>query len=161
MSELGTVTMEGVKLIFRNFRGEEGQWNKPGDRNFCVLLDPKIARTLIEDGWNVKFLKPRDEEEEENPQAYLPVEVAYDRGRPPKIFLITANGTKMRELEEREVSDLDWIMQDQIQNVDMMVRPYDWSQPSGKSGTKAYLQSMYMAIEEDKLAQKYSELERQ
>jgi hypothetical protein len=161
MSELGVVTMEGVRIIFRNFRGEEGQWNKPGDRNFCVLLEPRVATDLINDGWNVKYLKPRDEEEEQNPQAYLPVEVAYDRGRPPKIFLITAGGTKMRELHEDEVGDLDWILVDQILNIDMMVRPYDWSQPSGKSGTKAYLQSMYMTIEEDQLAQKYSELERQ
>jgi hypothetical protein len=28
-----SVVMEGVELIFKNFSGKEGQYNKEGDRN--------------------------------------------------------------------------------------------------------------------------------
>lgn len=159
MPEERNVVMQGVKLIFRNFRGQEGKYNKPGERNFGVLLDPKIAEELAADGWNVKTLRPRDEEEEQNPQAWLPVEARYSTGRPPKIVLITAGGTKKRKLEEDEVEDLDWLAPYQILNVDMIVRSRHWENDFGRSGVKAYLQSMYIEIEEDELEQKYSDLE--
>jgi len=152
-----TVLMEGVRIIFRNFRGEEGKFNKEGERNFAVLLDNPTAEAMTVDGWNVKHLNPRDEEEEQSPQAYLPVAVEYQKGRPPKIYLITGEGTRKRLLEENEVEDLDWA---DITNVDMIVRPYNWD-VNGKQGVKAYVQSMYVAIEEDELAKKYAELEQQ
>ena len=33
MPQDNTVLMEGVRIIFRNFTGKEGKFNKPGDRN--------------------------------------------------------------------------------------------------------------------------------
>jgi hypothetical protein len=158
MAENRNVTMQGVQIIFRNFQGKEGKYNKPGQRNFGVLLDPQVAEDLIADEWNVKFLNPRDEEEEQNPQAWLPVEARYDGGRPPKIVLITGKGTRKRNLEEDEVEDIDWLAPSQILNVDMIVRGSHWEH-SGRSGVKAYLQSMYIEIEEDELEQKYADLE--
>lgn len=147
-----TVLMEGVRIIFRNFSGKEGQYNREGDRNFAVLLDETIANAMTEDGWNVKLLKPRGEEEEETPQAYLPVSVNFS-GRPPRIVLITSRGRT--NLDERSVEMLDWA---DIINVDMIVRPYEWT-VNDKSGIKAYLQSIYVTIEEDPLEMKYNELD--
>ena len=49
-----TVLMEGVRIIFRNFAGKEGQYNREGDRNFAVLLDEPTAAAMAEDNWNVK-----------------------------------------------------------------------------------------------------------
>ena len=149
------VVMEGVQLIFRNFRGEEGKFNKEGERNFAVLLDEVTAQAMTVDGWPVKTLKPRDEEEEEHPQAYLPVKMAYDKGRPPRVILITSQGK--RNLEEKEVEDLDYV---RIRNVDMIVRPYHWD-VNGKQGIAAYLQSIYITIEEDELELKYAEVANQ
>jgi hypothetical protein len=148
----GTVMMEGVRIIFRNFAGREGQYNREGDRNFAVLLDEGIARQMAEDEWNVKWLRPRTEEEGEEPQAYLPISVNY-KGRPPRIVLITSRGRT--NLDESQVEMLDWV---DILNVDLIVRPYAWT-VNGKSGVKAYLQSIYVTIEEDLLEQKYSELD--
>ena len=147
-----TVLMEGVRIIFRNFSGKEGQYNREGDRNFSVLLDEKTAQIMAEDNWNVKWLRPRDEEEEQEPQAYLPISVNF-KGRPPRIVLITSRGRS--NLDEDQVDMLDWA---DIINVDLIVRPYEWT-VNNKSGVKAYLQSIYVTIEEDALELKYSELD--
>lgn len=147
-----TVLMEGVRIIFRNFAGKEGQYNREGDRNFAVLLDDKTAEAMTEDGWNVKWLQPRSEEEGETPQAYLPVSVNF-RGRPPRIVQITSRGRT--NISEDSVEVLDWV---DILNVDLIVRPYAWT-VNGKSGIKAYLQSLYVTIQEDPLEMKYAEVD--
>lgn len=146
-----TVLMEGVRIIFRNFSGKEGQYNREGDRNFAVLLDEKIATAMAEDSWNVKWLRPREGEEEE-PQAYLPVSVNF-KGRPPRIVLITSRGRT--HLDEDSIEMLDWA---DIINVDLIIRPYEWT-VNNKSGVKAYLQSLYVTIQEDPLELKYNELD--
>jgi hypothetical protein len=147
-----TVLMEGVRIIFRNFSGKEGQYNREGDRNFAVLLDEKTAKAMTEDNWNVKWLRPRSEEEDEAPQAYLPISVNF-KGRPPRIVLITSRGRTT--LDEGSVEMLDWA---DILNVDLIVRPYEWT-VNQKSGVKAYLQSIYVTIQEDALELKYSDLD--
>ena len=150
----GTIVMEGVQILFRNFAGEEGQYNREGDRNFAVLLDEENAKALSEDGWNVKLLKPREEEEDDVERPYLPVSVSF-KGRPPRIVLITSRGKT--NLTEAEVGMLDWA---DITNVDLIVRPYNW-EVNNKTGIKAYLQSLYVTIEEDELERKYAEMDNQ
>lgn len=153
MPQDNTVLMEGVRIVFRNFAGKEGQYNREGDRNFAVLLDDRVAEEMARDGWNVKWLKPREDAEEgETPQAYLQVSVNF-KGRPPRIVLITSRGRT--NLDEDSIEMLDWA---DIQNVDLIVRPYEWS-VNGKTGIKAYLQSIYVTIEEDALERKYAELD--
>lgn len=148
-----TVLMEGVRIIFRNFSGKEGQYNREGDRNFAVLLDEKTAASMAADNWNVKWLRPREDEAgDEQTQAYLPISVNF-KGRPPRIVLITSRGRT--NLDESQVETLDWV---DIINVDLIVRPYEWT-VNNKSGVKAYLQSIYVTIEEDPLELKYSDLE--
>jgi hypothetical protein len=144
--------MEGVRIIFRNFAGKEGKYNREGDRNFAVLLDNEVANAMAEDNWNVKWLQPRGEDEEETPQAYLPVSLSY-KGRPPRVVMITSRGRS--NLDEDQVEILDWAT---IVNVDLIVRPYEWT-VNGKTGIKAYLQSIYITIEEDELERKYGELD--
>lgn len=147
-----TVMMEGVRIIFRNFAGKEGKYNREGDRNFAVLLDDEVANAMAEDNWNIKWLQPREDDEEQTPQAYLPVSLGY-KGRPPRVVMITSRGRT--NLDESQVELLDWA---NIINVDLIVRPYEWT-VNGKSGIKAYLQSLYVTIEEDALESKYSELD--
>lgn len=154
MPQDNTVLMEGVRIVFRNFAGKEGQYNREGDRNFAVLLDDTIANQMAEDGWNVKWLKPREDDEDETAQAYLPVSVNF-KGRPPRVVLVTSRARK--HLTEDEVEMLDWA---DILNVDLIVRPYEWN-VNGKTGIKAYLQSLYVTIEEDPLEMKYADMEAQ
>lgn len=146
----GNVVMENVRIVFRNFKGKEGMYNREGDRNFAVLLDEKTAKLMADDGWNVKYLKAREEGDEE--QAYLQVSVNF-KGRPPRIVMITSRGRT--DLGEDECELLDWA---DIRNVDLIVRPYDWS-VNGKTGTKAYLKSLFVTIEEDELELKYADID--
>src|SRR5213592_3141902 len=125
------ITMENVRIVFRNFQGKEGMYNREGERNFAVLLDdPKLVKMLEKDGWNVKYLRAREEGDDEQP--YLQVSVNFN-GRPPTIVMISSRGRT--QLGEPECEVLDWV---DIRTCDLIVRPYEWV-VSGKSGIKAYL----------------------
>jgi len=142
----GTISIEGARIGFRNFTGTAGKFNAPGKRNFCVFLDKETGITLAEDGWKVKYLQPRNDDEEATP--YLQVSVSYDN-IPPKIILITKNGKT--KVEEESVQLLDWA---EIENVDLVIRPYNW-EVNGNTGAKAYVKAMYVTIVEDDFAHKY------
>ena len=62
---------------------------------------------------------------------------------------------KKTKLDEENISALDYAS---IKEVDVIVTPFDW-EVNGKSGTKAYLQTMYVTINEDEFADKYADLE--
>lgn len=157
MPEPGNVTLENARIIFRNFSGKEGQYNREGDRNFGVILTPDVAERMAADGWNVKWLKPREEEEEETETPWLSVSVNFDKGKPPKVMMVTQEGRKRTPMDADTIDMLDWA---DITNVDLIVRPYTWD-VSGRQGIKAYLQTMFVAVEEDELERKYAELDAQ
>lgn len=146
----GTLMLQNARIIFRNFSGAEGKYNREGDRNFGVLLDAETANQLIADGWNVKYLKAREEGDEE--QAWLSVNVSF-KNRPANVVLINHRGR--RNLTEETVGVLDWV---DIAVVDMTINPYNWA-VNGKTGISAYLKSIFVTIQEDELDIKYAELE--
>jgi hypothetical protein len=143
---LQPVVLEGRRILFRNFSGEEGRYNAKGQRNFNVLLEEEEAEAMLADGWNVKYLQPR--EEGDFPQPRLEVSLHFGRN-PPRVILITDRGKT--PLDESMVSLLDWA---EIENVDMIVRPYEW-EVGDRTGVKAYLKSIYVTIREDELEKKY------
>jgi hypothetical protein len=142
-----TFMIEDARIIFRNFSGKEGQYNREGDRNFAVVLPPETAELMIKDGWNVRVLEAREEGDEPTP--YISVAVNFNN-RPPRVVLLTS--TTRTQLDENSVELLDWA---DIRTADLIARGYDWN-VNGKSGTKAYLQSLFVTIEEDALERKYS-----
>lgn len=142
-----TFMVEDAQIIFRNFTGKEGQYNREGDRNFAVILDHEIAHQMEEDGWNVRYLQPREEGEQETP--YIQVSVNFNN-RPPRVVMLTSSSRT--NLDEGSVEVLDWA---DIQTADLIARGYEWT-VNGKSGVKAYLQSLFVTIEEDALERKYA-----
>lgn len=147
MSEARTFMIEDTQIIFRNFAGKEGQYNRDGDRNFAAILPLDVAKQMEVDGWNVRYLAPREEGDDE--QAYITIAVNF-KNRPPRIVMMTSRART--NLGEAEVEVLDWAS---IKTVDLIARAYEWT-VNGKSGVKAYLQSLFVTIEEDALELKYA-----
>ncbi len=143
------LAIENARIIFRNFSGRESQFNRAGNRNFCVVIDDKeLAADLAEDGWNVKMTNQNNEEYDS--EFYIQCSVNFDN-IPPSIWLVTnKNKTK---LKEEDMDNLDYA---DFKNVDLIIRPYNW-EVNGKTGVKAYVKTMYITIEEDQFADKYSE----
>lgn len=149
--QLQPVVLENRKIIFRNFAGKEGKFNVEGARNFAVVLEEEEGRLMENDGWNVKWGRPREDEEPLPP--YLKVNVKYGtRGQPPRVVLITSKGKT--PLGEAEIPLLDWA---EITGVDLIVRPYSWD-INGRQGVSAYLKSIYVTIREDELELKYGDM---
>jgi hypothetical protein len=149
-----TITFEGVQILFRNFEGRETEYNVPGNRNFCVLLDDQIAQQMQRDGWNVKMLKPRDEGDE--PRPYIQVAVGF-KIRPPRMVMINSVSKKRVVLDEETCELLDWA---DILTTDLTIRARPWS-VRGNSGIKAYLKTIFVIIDEDYLELKYDESNQQ
>lgn len=137
----------GTAIRWRNFEGKAGKFNAEGDRNFCLVIDPDSADALQAEGFNIRYLKPRDESDD--PVPYLPVKVAYGKGRPPKIVMMTKRGKT--ELDETSVNNLDWA---DIEKADIAINPYHYN-VSGREGVKAYLKTMYVTIVEDEFEDRY------
>ena len=140
MAEAKTFMVEDARLLFRNFSGAESQYNRAGDRNFTVVLEPEAAEAMLADGWNVKYLSAQEEGDEDTP--VIQVAVGY-KARPPHVIMIAGN--RRTPLTEDMIETLDWV---EIANCDLVARAYNW-EVNGKTGIKAYLQTMYVTIVED------------
>lgn len=146
--------LEGVRVIHANFRGEERQYNPPGNRVFSVLVeDMDLAVQLITDGWKLKPLYNRDEEGEIDAY-FLPVKINYESHFPPRIYKVTQSTGQTLLLTEETIDMLDFLP---IDFVDIIINPYRWTVRE-ETGIKAYVQTMYVVIEENALDIKYANL---
>ena len=108
-----------------------------------------MAAALIEDGWNLKLLKPKDEDDV--PTYHLKVVVKLDGEWSAKLFLVNRRG-RPNQLDVDTVRVLDSA---ELANIDLTINASKWN-VNGKSGIKAYLRDLYASQVEDTLARKYS-----
>ena len=147
-NEAKAFTMKNAEIFMRNFTGRAGKYTPEGTRTFMLRLPNDVAEELADDGWNVSYLRPR--EEGDLPTPALNVTVNFKYFRPPEIYKVVGHTKTL--LTEDTVSILD---NADIIKVDLRVRPRVWGD-SNKGGIKAYLEKMYVTVQEDDLDSDYN-----
>lgn len=137
--------LENVRIGFRNFEGREGRYNAEGKRNFVIFLDNETAARLEEQGWNIHWPKPTENDTENEKNPFLKVRVNFN-WKGLKIVMIV-NG-KPEFLDEDTVGVLDTA---ELENVDVSVSPYEYE--PGK--ISASLASIYATVKTDEFMAKY------
>lgn len=146
-SKIGNWMIEGAELRYPNFAGRPDKFNAAGTKSFGVYLPEELVQPLIDDNWNVKFVK---DEDVNNPgRAYINVGVNY-KIYPPAITMVTSTARTL--LDEDTVGVLD---DSSLVNVDLIVRPYIYDF-NGEEGIKAMVKTMFATIDEDFLMRKYA-----
>ena len=151
MERNNKLAIDNARIIFKNFTGKDDKFGREGDRSFSIVIeDDALAEQLANDGWKVKPLTPRDPDEKVN--HFIKVKISF-KVRPPKIWLLTNH--KRTLLDEDTIATLQYA---RIENADVVVSPWRW-EVNGKTGIAAYLETLYVKIEDDQFADKYADYE--
>ena len=141
--------LEDARIIYRNFAGAAGKFNREGDRSFAVIIPDEATKDmLVEAGWNVKIKPPRDDFDE--PFMFLPVKVKFNNRGPAAYF---RSGNSVKRLTEDTIDILDEI---DIMSVDMDLRAFDW-EINGRTGRTAYLEAIDVVQRVDRFGARYAE----
>src|SRR5690242_4257202 len=100
------LVLEDVTILFPNFAGEKRQFNDKGKRNFCIALPEDLAELMANEGWNIKRLKPRDEDETGTP--FLKINVNYEGRTKPRASVVTLSKNIRTPLDEEDIEIFDW-----------------------------------------------------
>ena len=149
---MDNLILEDVKVIFKNFKGEERKFNRAGARNFYAVLSVKQAEKLEDEGWSIRWLEPRNDGDERRP--IIKISINYNNtNRKPKVIMVTGKGkTAVKtELDEEAIEALDSA---EIDTADIVARPYEWNVRES-SGVSAYLSTGYFNVIEDEFYKKY------
>ena len=151
MERNNKLAIDNARIIFKNFTGKDDKFGREGDRSFSIVIeDDALAEQLANDGWNVKPLTPRDPDDKVN--HFIKVKISF-KVRPPKIWLLTNH--KRTLLDEDTIATLQYA---RIENADVVVSPWRW-EVNSKTGIAAYLETLYVKIEDDPFADKYADYE--
>lgn len=155
MARAEKLELEHAKIMggkFKNFSGRQTEYNKEGSRYIHIVIPSDKVDDLIEKGWTIKQLPPREEGDE--PVYFLKVNIRFvaDGGiNDPKIYK-GISSDNMHKVTVDTVSDMD---RDEFENIDIVIRPYHWSRSTGE-GISAYLEEMYALIKGSRFSAKYS-----
>lgn len=146
------IYFENAEITFKNFSGRPTKYQRQeGFRTFSVVVDDSdMAQHLSEDGWNVRILRPRNEGD--TPEHVLDVSINFNFWKKPEIYMI-CDGHKTKLDEE----DLDILDGADIITSDIVVRPRLWDD-NGTTRIKAYLQELYVTIQQSRFAAKYADM---
>lgn len=149
------INIAGARITFKNFAGRPTDWNKKGGaRDFAVVLDTyEDVQALIDMGFSVKYFKKKEETDPDVPFLKVKVNFRYnDDGSEllsPHIYMINNNKKVLITPQTAQILD-----QADIAYCDIVIRPY-YYEVQGKAGVAAYLDKMYVNIEQDEFEKKY------
>ena len=156
---------EGVRLIFKNFKGERSTYNTEGSRSFHISIDSELAAELVELGYNVKYPKPNPEIDPEQdtrlPRLEITVSSDHDFIKPNvRIFMV--DGDNITRIPNNDLKQIDMLDSMALGECDIQVNPSRWVMDKGtsyeRSGIKCYLANVYLTIDKryvDVFASKY------
>ena len=143
--------IDDARIIFRNFAGVGGMYNREGDRSFSLVIPTEEIKDLLMDlGYNVRIKEPKNEGQDT--LMHLPIKVSY-KIEAPKVYLQSGT-SKPRELDESTIAILDNV---DIERVDLDVSPSYWTNPRGESGVSAYLKRIIVTQRVDRFAARYED----
>ena len=145
------ITFMDAQILFKNYAGEERKFNPAGNRNFCLVIEDEVqAQQMFEEGWNVRILPPRTDDEVA--KHYIPVAVSYRNNDSFPVCVYIVDGNQRTLLNEDTIGRLDHA---DIATVDLTIRPRYWDD-NGQTKIKAYLKTMYVTLNVDELDQRYA-----
>ena len=151
--------IRNARLIYRNFEGVGTDFNSPGDRNFCVIIDKELADRLSAEGWNIKISKPHPEDPDYEQFFFFKVQLTYrdkktglPKRYPPEIYMINSTGKHL--LNENTVKVLD---KKRIIKTDLTVSPWTYEdRRTHEPRVSAYVKELYATVDESELEREYS-----
>ena len=87
-NEAKAFTMKNAEIFMKNFTGRAGKYTPEGTRTFMLRLPNDVAEELADDGWNVSYLRPREEGDLPTPALNVTVNFKYFRRR-SKVYFTT------------------------------------------------------------------------
>ncbi|MBO7449957.1 MAG: hypothetical protein J6U54_06260 [Clostridiales bacterium] len=146
------VIIEDAQIVpaLKNFGGDK--FGPSGMRDFMIMVNEDEAAALAELGYNLYFFNTQDEEGNDISIPELKIRVRFDKF-PPEVYTVYGGvGGTITQLDETTIGELDNI---RFLSCDISFTPYNWER-GGKSGTTAYLRTMYVVIPKKDFADKYN-----
>lgn len=149
------INISNARICFRNIAGKPTKFNsKGGVRDFAIVLDTyEDVQALIDMGFSVKYFTKKEETDPDVPFLKVKVNFRYnDDGTEllsPHIYIINNGKKVLITPQTAEVVD-----QADIAYCDIVIRPY-YYEVNGRAGVAAYLDKMYVNIEQDEFERKY------
>jgi hypothetical protein len=160
-----TITVRNAYLLWPNFAGAEGKFNRAGDRNFSIMMAEQDGLMLLEQGWtSVSPVKKRPDDDDPETYYKMPVSVRFDN-YPPRIWLMSDTPESLALTDgKKDLAKMDRVMLDEetvefldrleFEKIDMVISGSQWS-VNNNSGRKAYLQSAFFTLYTDELEREY------
>lgn len=157
------VFIEGTRFIYNtNFSGDpkRDKYGSPERKANIVIPDINLARELIDEGFNVKMTKPKDDDYENfTPTYYIVIRLAFrDRNGepkqwPPKVLFVTED--KTTELSEDTVSCIDFTW---VESVNVVLNKYE--NRDGKKSLYIKTIEIFQHVEDDPILARYKKREK-
>ena len=111
-----------MPVPFKNFGGNETEFNKIGDRNCTIAIyNIELAEDLIDEGWH---LRPFEDEDGNLDGYYMGIKINFKSPYPPRVFTVSSSTGKRVQLGLETVECLDSL---QIEFINVEINPYEWS----------------------------------
>lgn len=152
---MNNLIIENAEIIYPNFSGREGRYNREGDRNFSVLIPevPGLVDKLAAEGWNVK---PYYQNNEPTGRSYISgVSINFKYYIPPEIHYVSGGRDIVlteETLSGRIAAQLDGRG---AEKVDVSIRPREWERADGSKGIKGYVDEMRIVAKKSLFSSDY------